>query len=75
MFLKFHAQFITLTEIGLSATNQGKDTTPPATQTKPGLFSCQSFNHKNHSADNTPTTNHRPKKIRFQGWKRNFCFN
>jgi hypothetical protein len=27
-------------------------TTPPATQTKPGLLSHQSFNHKNHPADN-----------------------
>jgi hypothetical protein len=28
-------------------------TTPPAAQTKPGLLSYQSFNQKNHPADNT----------------------
>jgi hypothetical protein len=27
--------------------------TPGAAQTKPGLLSCPSFNHKNHPADNT----------------------
>jgi hypothetical protein len=42
MFLKFHAQFITLTEIGLSATNQGKDTTPPLPKPSPGFY------HENH---------------------------
>jgi len=35
---------------------------PPAAQTKPGLLSYQSFNHKNHSSDNTPTACYPPKK-------------
>ena len=42
---------------------------PPATQTKPGLLSYQSFNHKNHSADNTLTHRLLPtKKARQLPW-------
>jgi hypothetical protein len=49
-------------------------TTPPATQTKPGLLSCQSFNHKNHGSDNTPTTNRCQKKSASKKLETDFCF-
>jgi hypothetical protein len=38
------------------------DTAPPVAHTKPGLLSYKSFNQKNHSADNTPTSCYPPKK-------------
>jgi hypothetical protein len=44
-------------------------TTPPATQTKPGLLSYQSFNQKNHPADNTLSHRLQPtKKARQLPW-------
>jgi hypothetical protein len=56
---KFHS---TVSELTKKRPEQKRSPLPPSLKTllrfpkpKPGLLSNKSFNHKNHSADNTPT--------------------